>query len=296
MEKEPQEVEVFHDQDSQEIEVSRTLDRAIEFHTARLKKLMQLVLPQDWARFENKPYLTSWGAERIRRPLGIKLKNLDFQIVKREDSSGSKYEIVIAKADAEQEIKDPSTGKVLAKDEFPAVGFASTKDQFFITRKNEEGEKITLDPADVDIQKIYYSAYSDLVRNAVSRMMGLRNLTLEDLKRMGIDVSKIMKVEFRSGTKQVKSRYRSQQNPRPGSKPKPTPESPKIKPEEIESPGTPSKEDATWKAQDRAMVKILEAKGHKPEDKNKISQEKFGKDWSDLSLEERGKLIEEMQR
>ena len=55
--------------------------------------------------------------------------------------------------------------------------------------------------AEVDITNIKKSAYTNFLVNGVTRFLGMRNLTWEELKDYGIDKGKVSQVTYQNGTK-----------------------------------------------------------------------------------------------
>ena len=76
------------------------------------------------------------------------------------------------------------------------IGTATSRDKFFAERY-KDGQKATLPIDEIDQQVILKSAYTDCVREAVVRMLGLRGLTPDDLSALGFDVAKIPGVVFK---------------------------------------------------------------------------------------------------
>ena len=164
------------------------VEQKVEIIPRIITLLLKLTKPQDWVDFHGQPYLTGSGAERIRMPLGIKMIDADWKVVPRVDKEGKTYEMVIF------------TGKFKFRDDdFIAVGVSSTRDQFFKVRYNKEtGKKELLPYEEVDFENVLKASYTDMIRNAVVRVLGLRNLSWEQLEEAGLDVSKIKRVEFES--------------------------------------------------------------------------------------------------
>jgi hypothetical protein len=149
---------------------------------------LKRTFPQDWVTMGQTPYLTAAGAERLRPLFGITLGGLDVKKYDSKDQAGqARYMFVVS-----------GTAR-FRTDEFAVVGTASSTDQFFATRRDAEGKPYTLPADQVDEQNILKSAYSDLVRSSVVRILGLRGLTWDQLEALGLDRSKAATVTFRSG-------------------------------------------------------------------------------------------------
>ena len=107
------------------------------------------------------------GAERIMQLVGISLSDVERE--EREISGGHKLFIV--------------RGLMCFKDRcFVAEGMRSTKDKFFAKQKDG-----TYKPIDeVDIPSVMKSAFSNMIVRGVTALLGLKNLTWEQLNQLGI--------------------------------------------------------------------------------------------------------------
>lgn len=157
-----------------------------------IDKLMTLALKRtnerDWMSVEGAPYIGHSGAEKVARLFGIKLYNI--QTVKEwsEDSKGRFY---IYK----------TTGTAALPggfDSIEALGTCSQRDKFFAWTNGA-----WKDTAEIDETNIMKASYSNFVVNSITHLLGLRNLTWEDLKGVGIDLAKIQKVEYQKGSQKT---------------------------------------------------------------------------------------------
>ena len=78
------------------------------------------------------------------------------------------------------------------------MGTCSQRDAFFAKAKGE-----WLDSIEVDETNIMKASYSNFVVNGITHLLGLRNLTWEQVVNAGIDKSKVLKVDYQSGSKKV---------------------------------------------------------------------------------------------
>ena len=154
----------------------------------RIQQLEQIVTmsikrtnENDWVDQQGKPYLTCSGAEKIARLFGVCWRNVKNEKVISSDELGQFYFY-------------ECTGEfTLGSDTITAIGTCSQKDQFFA--KTKEGMK----PAsEIDETNIRKAAYSNMVVNGVSRILGIRNLTWEQVKAGGVDTSKVSKVSYKT--------------------------------------------------------------------------------------------------
>lgn len=154
----------------------------------KIQRLKQISLKStneyDWVDQQGKPYLTSSGAEKIARLFGVKITNVKSEKTWSEDEKGRFYFYVVTGV-------SHLPGGI---DSIEAVGTCSSKDQFFAKVRGE------LKPvSEVDETNIMKAAYSNFIANAVTRLLGIRNLTWDQIKSAGVAVEKVAKVEYTKG-------------------------------------------------------------------------------------------------
>jgi len=161
------------------------LEKVVEQGEKRLetiKKVKQISLSitneTDWLIINNIPYLQSSGAEKIARLFGISWSNFSYSVENFSDG----HLLVIC--EGEFSFETPK-GKLLIQ----AFGVKSSKDPFL-----SKGGKLS--PKDIDMPNLYKSAYTNCINNGIKRILGLRNLTIEDLKAAGLMVEKIKRVNY----------------------------------------------------------------------------------------------------
>lgn len=171
--------------------ITETTDDIIasaERRLAKVEKIIELSLKRtnqnDWVDQQGKPYLTSSGAEKIARLFGVCWKILKSEKIISEDEKGHFYFYQVTGVF--------SLGKGV--DSIEAVGTCSSKDQFFA---KVHGELRPL--SEVEETNIMKAAYSNCVVNGITRLLGIRNLTWEQVKAGGIDQSKVAKVDYATG-------------------------------------------------------------------------------------------------
>lgn len=167
-----------------------------------VKKIKRLSLRvtncQDWVDQNGKPYLQTSGGEKIARLFGISWTVEE----PRTQCDGDAGHYVVT-------YKGIFT---LGNASIECIGTRSSKDGFF--KKYEKGEYVDnkyvqgkeLPPSSIDIGDVVKSAYTNLIGNGITRLLGIRNLTYDDLAESGIDVSKITKVEYKSKVKTPQSK------------------------------------------------------------------------------------------
>ena len=161
---------------------------------AKIKKVaLKLTNRHDWTDQGGKPYLQVSGAEKVGRLFGISWR-IDEPVFENEEGGHFSY-----------------TYKgyfSLAGATIEAIGTRSSKDGFF-TRyeygpKDDNGKstRTALPPSAIDKGDVKKAAYTNLLGNGITRILGLRNLTYEDLQEFaGITKEMIAKVEYKSGKK-----------------------------------------------------------------------------------------------
>ncbi len=136
-----------------------------------------------------KPYLCASGAEKIGRPFGVKWSNLKLERMWAEDDRG-RYYIYVCTALFEL----PS-----GLDSIVSVGTCSQRDTFFSTKTDwTGGVKTTIlkTTSDIDETNIMKSAVSNCIQNGITRLLGLRGLTWEQVEAAGLKREKAAKVGY----------------------------------------------------------------------------------------------------
>ena len=143
---------------------------------------------RDWISVEGQPYLGHSGAEKVARLFGIKLKNIKTEKEWSEDSKGRFY---IYKTTGMAELPG-------SYDSIEALGTCSQRDKFFAWSNGQYKDTV-----EIDETNIMKASYSNFVVNAITHLLGLRNLTWEDLTDAKIDITKIQKVEYQKGSQKT---------------------------------------------------------------------------------------------
>lgn len=159
---------------------------------------IQKTLPQDWADFGGKPWLTAKGAERVRLALGITVKDWSWERHEFTDEKGSYFMIV-------------SEGTVGLKNVdvwASALGTCTSRKALYFKDHNRERHISEIDPGN-----IIKDSYSNMVENGISRFMGLRGLEWEDLAKYGIEKGKGAKVKFKKKKKDKETPQKAEAKP-----------------------------------------------------------------------------------
>lgn len=127
----------------------------------------------DWVDENGKPYLLVSGAEKIARLFGISWR-IEGPI---RDEQPDRHYTYTYKGEFS-----------LHGATIEAIGMRSSRDTFFTTRYRD-GKRIELSPDEVDATNVKMSAYTNCIGNGITRLLGLRNLTWDDLRLAGITVA-----------------------------------------------------------------------------------------------------------
>ena len=158
------------------IEAAQQAERKIE----AVKKIKTMALAvtnsNDWIDEGGKPYLQSSGAEKIARLFGIS-SVIDEPTIEYDEDGHFTYTYR-----GTFSIKGVS---------IEAVGTRSSRDPFFSKSHGKE-----IPPSEISKADVKKAAFTNLTANGITRLLGIRNLTWEELKEAGIK-SAGKKVEFK---------------------------------------------------------------------------------------------------
>ncbi len=162
--------------DDQLIEMADRAEKRIE----AVKKIKLLSLrvtnAHDWTSQQDRPYLQVSGGEKVARLFGISWRIDDPVMVIEEDGHFRfDYKGYFSIGGAEIE----------------AVGTRSSKDPFFSGGKDNKKP-----PSEIDKGDVKKAAYTNCIGNGVTRILGIRNLTWDDLKEAGINKENVNKIEY----------------------------------------------------------------------------------------------------
>lgn len=172
-----------------------TVEDLISVANKRLEtvpKLIELSLKvtnyRDWTLQDGNPYLCHSGAEKVARLFGVKISDVNQKKESTEDSEGRFYIYVI-------------TGKFSLPgdmDSIEAIGTCSQRDGFFSKAQGKRKET-----AEIDETNILKAAYSNLICNGITHLLGLRNITIDQLRETGIDMSKVLSIGYAKGAQKI---------------------------------------------------------------------------------------------
>jgi hypothetical protein len=153
-----------------------------------LKKVLGVAIkrtnPHDWTCIGDKPYLGSSGVEKISPLFGVKMESVKNERLEREDDKGKYY------------IYQFTARFWWQGGSIEALGACSSRDKFFGW---DSATKSYKELHDVDEPNVMKAAYSNLMVNGVTRVLGIRNLEWSDLEAFGITKDKVTKVEYNKG-------------------------------------------------------------------------------------------------
>lgn len=144
---------------------------------------LSLTNHQDWYDMGGKPYLGAAGGEKVARPFGVNIQIKGKEKVTGTDLRGEFYIWIF-------------NGTASLANKFDAIdvqGICSSRDKFFAIKDGE------LKPiSEVDEPNIMKKAYNNLIMNGISRILGLRNLTWDEVRKGIGDKSQAAKVDYHS--------------------------------------------------------------------------------------------------
>lgn len=152
-----------------------------------LKKILDLSLrntnEQDWVLMSARdgtprPYLQSTGAEKIARLFGVIWTNVHATKFKNDPEDGGYT----------WEHRATFTIKG-GRDHIECFGSRSSTDPFF---KNQ---------GQVDQRDVKMASYSNMVVNGVTRLLGIRNLSIEQLTGAGLNASRMQGIQYKEPRK-----------------------------------------------------------------------------------------------
>jgi hypothetical protein len=168
--------------DDRLVAVAEAAERRIDAMNKIKRLALKMTNARDWTDQGGKPYLQVSGAEKIGRLFGISWR-IDEPVFEAEEGGhfGYTYKGYFTLGGATIE----------------AIGTRSSKDGFF--RKYNNGAE--LPPSAIDKGDVKKSAYTNLLGSGITRILGLRNLTWEELSGAGISQDAVSRVAFKKGGK-----------------------------------------------------------------------------------------------
>lgn len=167
--------------DDKLIAIAEQAEKRIEAMKKVKSVVMRLTNYRDWVDQSGKPYLWTSGAEKVARAFGISWRINDPEW---EFLDGGHY-ICYYKGFF-------TLGGVTIE----AIGSRSSKDGFFKKYDKSDKEKwVELPPSEIDKGDVKKSAFTNCIGNGVTRLLGIRNLTWEELDEAGIKRDNVTKID-----------------------------------------------------------------------------------------------------
>jgi len=168
--------------DDRLVAIAEAAERRVEAMGKIKRMSMKMTNARDWTDQGGKPYLQVSGAEKIGRLFGISWR-IDEPVFETEEGGhfGYTYKGYFTLGGATIE----------------AIGTRSSKDGFF--KKYKDGAELPLSAIDKgDVKK---AAYTNLLGSGITRILGMRNLTWEELASAGISQAEVSQVSFKKNGK-----------------------------------------------------------------------------------------------
>lgn len=171
-------------------EQSPNLLKILEERAKLIERILDYAIgathPQQWCDFAGKPWPTGPACESMARRCGVSITNVRSTKRSSSDDKGDFYLYV-----CEATVQLPS-----GFDSIEAFGTCSSRDTFLGT-ETSAGRKVS----EIDEGNIMKAAYTNMIVNGVTRLLGVRNLSWDRLAALGLDKSKMGSVQFASGSR-----------------------------------------------------------------------------------------------
>jgi len=166
------------------VELAENAEKRIEAVNKIKQMALRVTNSNDWVDMGGKPYLQSSGAEKIARLFGICWQIEEPTIEYDEDGHFTytyKGTFTLIKQGVSIE----------------AVGTRSSRDPLF---SKSHGKDIP--PSEISKADVKKSAYTNLTANGITRLLGIRNLSWDDVKNANISITQ--KVEYKKAGEKAK--------------------------------------------------------------------------------------------
>ena len=176
--------------DDQIIELAERAEKRIDAVNKIKRIALKVTNVNDWVDQNGKPYLQASGGEKIARLFGI-----SWQIEEPVNTD---------LGDGHFQYTYKGTFS-MGGATIDAIGVRDSKDGFFTTRYNKEGQRTVLPGSEVDKSDVKKAALTNLIGNGITRLLGIRNLTYEDLAEVGIKKETITRFKYKEKKKSTPS-------------------------------------------------------------------------------------------
>lgn len=178
------EITVF--QDDQLLQMAEAAERRIDAVIKIKQVALKVTNDRDWVNQDGNPYLMVSGGEKIANLFNISWRFLQPEPLCEEDENGHftyTYQAEFSMGGRSIQLE----------------GSRSSKDGFFKQYSWDKGVKSEKDVRDRDNKRdVKMAALTNLLGNGITRLLGIRNLTWEDLEKFaGIDRTKVKGFEYK---------------------------------------------------------------------------------------------------
>lgn len=167
----PKEIQPAAQPTAQDFDALDIIERRNAYYNKLLSVAISCTSDRDWIDESGNPFLLSSGSEKVGRRLGLSVGDVIQECENFEDEKGKHYIYT-------------TMGRVSLpgnNDSIECIGTCSSRDKFF---GKVRGEYRNI--SDVDRTNIKKKSYTNFFGNGVRKLLGLNNLTWEDLGRAGI--------------------------------------------------------------------------------------------------------------
>ena len=156
-------------------------ERRIDAINRIMSASLKITNERDWILIAGVPYLQETGATKVARLFGI----------------GWSIENPILETDTDGHFTYSYKGKfTMGNISIEAEGSRSSRDEFFTGKTNPKA------PQDIDKRDVKMAAYTNCINNGIKRILpGLRNLTVDDMAKAGLDCGKMKGYGFKGTSK-----------------------------------------------------------------------------------------------
>jgi len=164
----------------------KVMEQAPERYRRIFRVAAHFSYPGDWLLIEGNPYLTGGGATRIAAGVGISIRNVRMEEKWYQDEKGPWYEI-----------RCIGTASFRGGRSITVIGNCSSRKKFFWVKRDEFRPLY-----EISKEFIERAAYTDLFRQAVVHLLGLKGLTAKQLEELGFKPKEFREVRWTSTKKE----------------------------------------------------------------------------------------------
>ncbi len=173
------------------IEIAQQAEKRIEAVKKIKTMALRLTNVHDWTDQGGKPYLQVSGSEKVARLFGISWRFIGD--IQRKDEEGGHFSFEVP-------MEFVMTG---ASVEFR--GSRSSRDPFFSKKYGND-----IPPSEIDKTDVMKAAITNTIGNGITRLLGIRNLTWDDLAGAGIKQGDVTEIQYKKKGEPAKQNGSSQ--------------------------------------------------------------------------------------